>query len=109
MMSAIGRRPAAAEPAHAVLHIEEECLALLLAVVADVDPGAELLRTTSPARLAQRRQLGGVDRLAARAADIEFGQRRGRGRLPAWVVRIRSWLVSIVVSPYAIACSNTGV
>ena len=37
-------RPAAAEAAHAMAHVEEERLALLFAVVADIDAGGDLLR-----------------------------------------------------------------
>ena len=50
-------RPGAAEPAHARAHIEEERLALLFAVVADVDAGFALLaHDVLPARRARLRQ-----------------------------------------------------
>ena len=76
--------------------VEEECLALLLAVVADVDAGGDLLRhDIAHRRLADAVQFRRIDRLAARAADVERVSAGGRGRLPVWVVRMRSWLRSI--------------
>ena len=50
--------PAAAEPAHAVADVEEERLALLFAVVADIDAGGDLLRHD----IAHRGLADGVDR-----------------------------------------------
>src|SRR5205823_8145697 len=64
--------PAAAEPAHAVADIEEEGLALLLAIVADIDAGRGLLVDDLAKRLlAEPIELGRIDLAAARAPDIE--------------------------------------
>ena len=91
--------PAAAKAAHAVLDVEEEAFALLLAVVADVDAGLDLLRHDLAQRVAAGGvECGGVDRLAAARLRIELDQLGGRGRLPAWVVRIRSSLQRIAAS-----------
>src|SRR5271155_629449 len=74
----VGARPAlprAAKAAHAVLNVEEETLALLLAVVADVDPRLGLLAQDRAQRLlADPFDLGGVDRFSFRSAHIEAGQ-----------------------------------
>ena len=43
----------------------------------------------------RRPELVGVDGLAPAAAAVQLGQRRGRGRLPAWVVRKRDSVPSI--------------
>ena len=60
------------------MDVEEERLALLLAVVADVDPGGELLADhVGQGGLAQRVELGGVYCFAAAALHVELGQRRG--------------------------------
>src|SRR5205807_9608682 len=79
--------PAAAKAAHAVADIEEERLALLLAVVADVDAGLDLL-VDDPAQgfLAEPVKLGRVDLAAARPPDIEPGQ-LGRARQAAGMGR----------------------
>src|ERR1051325_865048 len=69
--------PAAAEPAHAVADIEEEGLALLLAIVADIDAGLSLLVDDLPRRLlAEPVELGRIDLTAARPLDIETRQLR---------------------------------
>ena len=66
----------AAEAAHAVLHVGEEALARLLAVVADVDAGLELAGDDVPRRLLDRRGEGGrVDRLAPALAHEQLQQR----------------------------------
>ena len=58
--------PAAAEAAHAVADVEEERLALLLAVVADIDAGGDLLcHHLLHGGLAQCVQFCGIDRLIA--------------------------------------------
>ena len=87
--------PAAAEPAHAVADIEEERLALLLAVVADIDAGLDLL-VDDPAqrRLAEPVEFGRIDRFAAGPPHIEPGQLRrarqaaGMGRQDAVVAAL---------------------
>ena len=64
-------------------HIEEERLALLLAVIADIDPGGDLLVDDLRNGLfAEPFDLIGIDRLAAGAADIHPGQ-LGRARQAA--------------------------
>ncbi len=71
-------RPVAlpAESAHAVLHVGEEALARLLAVVADVDAGRELAVDHAPSRLLDRAaKRRGVDRLAARQPREHLDQR----------------------------------
>ena len=69
MSRMIGRRLLAAEAAQPVAHVGDEALASLLAVVADVDAGGELLRDgVAGRRLDRRRQRAGVDRLAASGA-----------------------------------------
>src|SRR5262249_2321936 len=72
--------PAVAEPTHAAPDVEKERLALLLAVIADIDPGGFLLvDDLRQCRLAEPVELGPVDRLAARAAHVKPGQfRRAR-------------------------------
>src|SRR6266513_518308 len=79
--------PAAAEPAHAVADIEEEGLALMLAIVADIDAGFDLL-VDDPAQrlLAEPVELGRIDLAAARAPDIETRQ-LGRPRQAAGMGR----------------------
>ena len=67
--------------------IEKEGLALLLAIIADVDPGLDLLVDDPAERgLAEPVELGRVDRAAAGALDIEPGERR-RARQAAGVGR----------------------
>src|SRR4029077_19400738 len=79
--------PAPADPAHAVAEIEKEGFALLLAIVADVDAGLDLLVDDSTERrLAEPVELGPVDRAAAGALDIEMGQ-FGRARQAAGMRR----------------------
>ena len=85
----------AAEAGHAVLHVREEALARLLAVVADVDPGLDLRgdarRPSRPRRLAAARPAStGSPRLRRPCSSASA---RGRGRLPACVVRMRDVLV----------------
>jgi hypothetical protein len=77
--------PGAAKAARPVLHVEEEALALLLAVVADVDPGGDLLgHHPSQRLLAGRGEFRRVDRLALRAAHVQPDQ-LGRTRQAAGV------------------------
>jgi hypothetical protein len=60
--------------------IEEKPLALLLTVVADVNPGCDLFRDYPLERIATGRvERVDVNRLAARTADIELGQGRRPG------------------------------
>ena len=67
----------AAEAAHPMLDVEEEALALLLAVVADVDPGGDLPgHDPAQRRVPGRRKLVGIHRLAPGAAGIEPDQLR---------------------------------
>src|SRR5690348_17111829 len=75
--------PAVAETAHPMPDVEKKRLALLLAVVADIDTGFDLL-VDDPAqcRLANPVELGAIDRLAAGAAHIEPGE-LGRPRQAA--------------------------
>ena len=64
--------PAAAKAREAPLEIEKEGIALLLAVVADVDPGFALLRHDAAHRVAAGAvDLGHVHRLAARAQRVK--------------------------------------
>jgi hypothetical protein len=71
-----------------VRDVREEALARLLAVVRDVDPDLELALERARGGFARdARQLVGVDRLATAAYSAVSS--RGRGRLPACVVRIR--------------------
>src|SRR5256714_845056 len=70
--------------------MEEKPLALLLAVVADVDPRLGLLLQDRAQRLlAQSFELGGIDRFSPRSAHIETcklrraGQAAGMGRQDA--------------------------
>ena len=68
-----------------MLHVQEETLALLLAVVADVHPGGDLLGHYPAQRLlAGRGELGRIDRLALRAAHVQPDQ-LGRPRQAAGV------------------------
>jgi hypothetical protein len=76
-VAALPALPAAAKATHAALDVEKEALALLLAIVADVDPGLDLLGHDLPQRLAAGGiELAGVDRLARGAPCIEPDQRR---------------------------------
>ena len=76
-VAALPALPAAAKAAHAALDVEEEALALLLAIVADVDAGFDLLRHDLTQRIAAGGiERGGVDRLAGGAPCIEPDQRR---------------------------------
>src|SRR5580704_18168553 len=69
--------PAAAEAAHPVADVEEEGLALLLAVVADVDAGLDLLvDDLAQGLLAEPVEFGRVDLAATSPPDIEPGQFR---------------------------------
>ena len=96
MSRMIGRSLSPAEAAQAMLHVGEEALARLLAVVADVDAGCELaFDHVAGGRLGGPRQGIGVVRLATALPDEQLEQAGGRGRLPAWVVRIRRRLRSI--------------
>ena len=74
-MGEVGDRaagPGAAEAGHAVTDVEEECLALLLAVVADIDAGGDLLAHDVAGRgFALGVDRGFVHRLAGRAARIQ--------------------------------------
>src|SRR6266446_3437753 len=67
--------PAVAETAHPMPDVEKKRLALLLAVVADIDTGFDLL-VDDPAqcRLANPVELSRIDRLATGAAHIEPGE-----------------------------------
>jgi hypothetical protein len=77
--------PGAPEAAHPMLHVQEKALALLLAVVADVDPGGDLLGHDPAQRLpACFCKLSRVDRLALRAAHVQPDQ-LGRPRQTAGV------------------------
>ena len=74
-VGALAPLPRAAEPGQPVADVEQERVALLLAIVADVDARFGLLRHDGVhRRLAGRLQLRRIDRLAARAARIEPGQ-----------------------------------
>ena len=86
----------AAESGHPVLDVGDEALARLLPVVADVDPRLDLRghdarrwRRARPAPARPRRRLPRLRRPCSSA------RARGRGRLPAWVVRIRVSLRSM--------------
>src|SRR6185295_2655480 len=75
-IGALAALPRAAEPAQAIADVEQKRVALLLAIVADVDTGLDLLRHDGiHCRVAGGGEFGKVDRLAARAARIEPGQR----------------------------------
>ena len=76
--------PAAAEAAHPPLNVEKKALALLLAIVADVDPGLDLLGTTqsSAARPAASIAAPSTGSPAARRTYSRTSS-GGRGRLPA--------------------------
>ena len=75
MSRMIGRWLCAAEPAHAVLHVGEEALARLLAVVSDVDAGRELAIDHTASRLLDRTaERAGVDPLAAREPREHFDE-----------------------------------
>jgi hypothetical protein len=68
-----------------MLHVQEKALALLLAVVADVDPGVELSGDHLPqGLLAGRFELRRIDRLALGAAHVQADQ-LGRPRQAAGV------------------------
>ena len=66
-----------------------------LAVADDVDAGRDLLRDDLVDRLGDcGLERAGVDRVALLAcARMRSISGFGRGRLPVWVVRMRSWLV----------------
>src|SRR5581483_638824 len=67
--------PASAETRHAPLHVKEESLPLLLAVVADVDADLGLAPHGFSHRLAPGGfERGIVDLLAARAPSVELEQ-----------------------------------
>ena len=69
--------PAAAESRQPRLEIEKEGIALLLAVVADVDAGVVLLAHDRPHRFAAGAiDFGRIDRVAARAQRVEPRQAR---------------------------------
>src|SRR5688572_30082407 len=73
--------PAAAEAAHPALQVEEETLALLLAVVADVDAGGDLLRHDPGERLPPGRlDRAAVDRLPGRTPRVKGDQLRRTGQ-----------------------------
>ena len=64
------------EPRHAVLHVREEALARLLAVVADVDPGIHLGGDRGRGRrLDGRAQLGLIDVFTLAPAPVQGGER----------------------------------
>src|SRR5439155_21184534 len=73
--------------ANAMAQVEKEGLALLLAIVADIDSGLDLL-VDDPAkrRLAEAVEFSRVDRAAAGALDVEPGQ-LGRARQAAGMRR----------------------
>jgi hypothetical protein len=74
-VGALAPLPRAAEPAQPVADVEQERVALLLAVAADVDAGLGLLRYDgAQGRLPRGAQLIAVDRLAARAARVKLRQ-----------------------------------
>ena len=80
-----------AEPGHPVLHVGDEALPRLLAVVADVDADLHLRwRSTPrwPPRWRARSSSGSTASPRLRRPCISASA-AGRGRLPAWVVRIR--------------------
>ena len=67
----------AAEAGHPVLHVGEEALARLLAVVADVDAGVDLAAITAAvASATARRSSSGSTDFAAAAPAVQLGQRR---------------------------------
>ena len=69
--------PASAEAAHPALQVKKKPLALLLAIVADVDPRGDLLRHhPRQRRAACRLDLGGIDRLAGGAPHVQPHQLR---------------------------------
>ena len=86
-----GRALGAAEAAQPMLHVGEEALARLLAVVADVDAGGELARDDMPRRVLDRGAPARRRRppRGGSAATNRSTAPAGRGRLPAWVVRMR--------------------
>ena len=117
VLADVARQPAPAlpaEPAHPAGHVRREPGARLLAVVADVDPDGEL-PVDGPAhgRLGLAGELRLVD-AARRGPGAPGGPaaRAGRGRLPTWVVSMRSSLrcmrVSRRVRPAAGASATTG-
>ena len=64
-----------------MLHVGDEALPGLLAVVADVDAGLDLGGDGRRGRLLDGPlQLVGVDRLAAAAPPVQLGQRRRAGQ-----------------------------
>ena len=90
-VGALAPLPRAAEPGEPVADVEDERVALLLAVVADVDAG---IRPASPRWRSSRRGRRPAVRphrpaRRARGAHRAASAPSGRGRLPVWVVRIR--------------------
>ena len=70
----------AAEPGHAVLHVGEEALPRLLAVVADVDAGVDLGGDDAAvASSIARASSSGSTVLAPAAPAVQLGERRGAG------------------------------
>ncbi len=70
-------RAGAAEAAHAVLHVREKALAWLLAVVTDIDAGAELTRDDVAGRgLDLARERRRIDRFAPAQPHQHLEQRR---------------------------------
>ncbi len=90
-VGALSPLPRAAEPGQAITDVEDERVALLLAVVADVDAGFDLLRDD----VLHRGAACAVQALSHRPARRAHAAHRGasapsgRGRLPVCVVRIR--------------------
>jgi len=76
------RAPAlSTEPGHPVLHVGEEALAGLLAVVADVDADLDLRRDRLLGRVRDGgRQFVGIDQLTPRPASVQLGEGRRAGQ-----------------------------
>ena len=73
--------------------VGEEALAADLAVVDDVEADLDLLGDRrARRRVGRARERAVVDRLAGERARVERRSSGERGRLPAWVVRMRSSL-----------------
>ena len=92
----------AAKTGHALRHVGLESDALLLAVIADIDAGRFLFLHDVANRLVHLgRHLGGVEGLAGFRRMSRSESFSLRGRLPTWVVRIRSRLAfMIALSPF---------